>query len=106
MRKIKIKTWKEKGVDGKEVEQSLVSVVSMLLATQKPENLPKGLDAFRILSRINKAFEKSSETGLVELEESEYSFLKKIIERDIPSIWGTNKDILESINFFIDAKEE
>lgn len=104
MRKITVNKWKV-NFEGKEIEESLLSALSVLITSRKPELQPKGLDKFRIYGRLAKAFDKAEETGVLELEESEYKFLKDIIEEDIPSVWGSNKNISQAIDSFLDAKE-
>ena len=104
MRKIVISKWKV-NFEGKEIEESLLSAISVLITSRKPELQPKGLEKFRIYNRLAKAFDKAEESGILELEESEYKFLKDIIEEDIPSVWGSNKNISNAINDFLEAKE-
>ena len=106
MRKIGIKIWKAKDSNGKDYDESLLSVFNVLMLSKKPEEIPKGLDNFRLMSRIAKAFDKAENTKILELEEADYSFLKKTIESDIPSIWGTNNNILEAVTAFLEAKPE
>lgn len=103
MRSIEVSKWKV-NIDGKEVEETLLSALSVLISMKKPEEMPRGLDKFRLYNRLAKAFEKAEETDVLELEEAEYLFLKSTIENDIPSIWGSNKDISKAINNFLDAK--
>jgi hypothetical protein len=106
MRKIKIEKWKAKLPDGTEIEESILSALSALISNKKPEEIPRGLDKYRLYNRLAKAFDKAEETGILELEEAEYSFLKETVEKDIPSIWGSNKDISEAIDLFLEAKQE
>ena len=106
MRKIKINTWKAKIAEGKEIDESLLIALNLLLGNKRPEDLPRGLDHFRLFSRLSKAFEKAEETGELVLEETDYSFLKASIEKDVPSVWGMNKDLGQAIEDFLNAKQE
>jgi hypothetical protein len=106
MRKIKVAKWKATNSDGTEIEETLLSALSVLISMKKPEDIPRGLDKFRLYGRLAKAFESAETSGILQLEEAEYKFLKDTIEKDIPSIWGSNKDISEAINSFLDAKIE
>jgi len=105
MRKIKIETWKAKDRDGKEYDESILTAFNVLINNKKPEEIPRGLDKFRLFNRITKAFTKAEKSGELVLEETDYKFLKEIVEKDIPSVWGANDSILNAIEAFIDAKE-
>jgi len=118
LRRIKIENWKarmpkyeEKGDSKKligydEVEESLLIVLNNLMASKRPEEIPRGLDKFRIFNRLSKAFEKADKSKVLELEETDYAFLKEIIEKDIPSTWGLNENISKAVEAFLNAKEE
>ena len=114
MRKIKIETWKsnvpkyENGeiVGATEKDETLLDAINVLIANKKPEDMKRGLDQFRTMSRLSKAFIKAEKTDILELEEVDYSFLKDEIEKNIPSTWGMNSNIMESIELFLEAKEE
>jgi len=116
MRKIKLNKWKSNvpifDEDGKTVikteerNEDLLVVINVLLASKKPAEMPRGLDQFRTFNRLSKAFEKADKSRVLELEEADYSFLKKEIENNIPSAWGMNSDISKAIEDFLDAKEE
>jgi hypothetical protein len=115
MRKIKIETWKakvpvrdEKGqiIGTEDQDENLLSAFNVLVANKKPEDMPRGLDKFRTFSRLVKAFDKAEKSKVLELEEVDYMFLKKEIELNIPSVWGMNKNLMESVEAFLEAKEE
>ena len=105
MRKIKIEIWKAKDRDGKEYDESILTAFNVLINNKKPEEIPRGLDKFRLFNRIIKAFTKAEKSGELVLEEADYKFLKETVEKDIPSVWGANDSILNAIEAFIDAKE-
>lgn len=107
MRKIKLTKWKEIVPEtNEEKEFDLFNIINMLINMAGSKNeLPSGMEQFRTFSRINKAFEEAK-NGVIVLEEKEYKFIKDLIEKHIPSPWGMNKDIMEVIDTFMDAKEE
>ena len=106
MRKIKIEKWNAKSKEGMDTEESLINVFSALTAIKKPDEMPRGIEKFRLFNKINKAFEKAETTGILELEETTYKFLKDMIETDVLGIWGTNPSISKAIESFMEAKEE
>jgi len=115
MRKIKIENWKarvpvrdsEGKITGTEdQDENLLIAFNMLIANKKPDEMPKGLDKFRTFGRLVKAFDEADKTKVLSLEEVDYSFLKKEIESNIPSIWGMNSNLMKAVESFLDAKEE
>ena len=106
MRRIEVTKWKAKDMQGNETEETLLVALNILIVNKKPEDMPKGLDKFRLFNKLSKAFENAEKSGALVLEESEYKFLKETIEKDIPSSWGMNSSISGAIEAFLDAKEE
>jgi hypothetical protein len=106
MRKINVSEWNVKNAEGVEAKENLLQVLSILVTNKKAEDLPKGYDAFKLFNKLTKAFEKAEQTKVLELEETEYKFLKNTIDRDIPSVWGANKNIVAAIDSFYNAVEE
>lgn len=106
MRKIEITKWKATDAEGKEVEESILKVLNILIIGKKPEDIPRGIDKYRLFGRLAKAFDNAEKEGVLILEEADYSFLKKTIESDVPSIWALNPSITEAIDAFLTAKEE
>jgi hypothetical protein len=104
MKEIKIEKWKVILPDEKEVEESLLDIFSNLMSNKDPQQMPRGLDKFRIFNRIAKAFDEAEKSGTLELEEGDYSFLKNIIETDVPGFWGTNKNISKAVEEFLNVK--
>ena len=113
MRKIKIDTWKSNVpiykdgeiVGTEEKEETLLDALNILIANKKPEDMPRGLDNFRIMGRLAKAFEKADKTGFLELEEADYQFIKDDLEKNIPSTWGMNQEIMKAVEDFLAAKQ-
>jgi hypothetical protein len=106
MRKINVTNWEVKNQDGSKSQEGLIEALNILVSMKKPEELPRGLDKFRLFSRLANAFDKAKETNILTLEESDYSFLKNTIENDIPSIWGMNRNIMQAIEEFLSAVQE
>jgi len=115
LRKIKIEKWKaripvtnEKGVvvDSKEMDEDLLVALNNLIGSKKPEEMPRGIDKFRLFSKLSLAFEKAEKTGVLELETREYDFLKGTVEKDIPASWGMSPNIMKAITAFLEAKDE
>jgi hypothetical protein len=105
MKKIKVQKWKEKvrGNGGiEERDTNTVKMLSVLLGNV--DAMPKGMDTFRAMSRIGKAFDKAEKTGTLELEEADYSFLKKTIESEIPSQWGAVSEISKAVESFLEPE--
>ena len=106
MRKIKLNKWKAKDREGKEIDEDLLMALNVLLGNKRPEEIPRGLDKFRLFNRLNKAFDKADKSRELVLEESDYSFLKDMVEKDIPCIWGMNENLSKAIEDFLNTKQE
>ena len=103
MRNIEVKTWEAHTIDGQPVTENTLQALSALVGSKSPEQMPRGIDNFRLFSRIAKAFEAAETSGMIVLEESDYSFLKKTVESDIPAVWALNPKRVEAIGLFLDA---
>lgn len=90
----------------KEIDEDLLTVLNLLVSNKRPEEMVRGLDKFRLFNRLGKAFEKADKSRVLELEETDYEFLKEIIEKDIPGILGMNQDISKAIEDFLGAKTQ
>ena len=88
------------------IYETILDALNVLIGNKKPEEMPKGIDHFRTFNRLSKAFEKAEKSKVLELEESDYSFLKTSIEKDTPASWGMNLSISEAIEDFLSAKQE
>jgi len=106
MKKIKVISWTETDKTGNEIETDTTSLLDMMIKMIKPEHQPKGLDLFRTMNRLVKAFRKAKKTKLLELEEQDYKFLKDNVEKDIPAMWGSIEKANEAIEEFMNPKEE
>lgn len=106
MRKIKVEKWKAKDAEGKEIEESTLMALNVLIANKKPEEIPRGIDKFRLFGRLAHAFEKAEKTGILELEEIDYSFIKGMIETDVPSTWALNLNLNKAIENIVNSKQE
>ena len=106
MRKIPIIKWKVSSPKGEELEDSTLSVLNALISTTRPEEMPRGIDNFRLFKRLSSAFEVAEASGTLVLEDADYALLKRIVENGVPAIWAMNKNISEAVNSFLEAKEE
>lgn len=106
MRNIEVKSWTVISPDKTEHTEDLLMLLSLLVMNKKPEELPRGYLQFCLFTKLTKAFEKAAETKILVLEEDVYKFLKSTVEKDVPSIWGTNARIVEAIELFMNCKEE
>ena len=107
MRKIEVKKWKAiNEATREEFEENTLTALNVLIAGQKPEDIPRGIDKFRLFGRLGKAFDKAEKSGVLELEESDYSFIKKAVEANVPSVWAMHAEIGPAIEAFLNAEEE
>ncbi len=117
MRKIKIEKWKSKVpiydkedptkiVGTEEKEETLLDALNVLITMKKPEDMPRGLDNFRTMSRLANAFTKAEEKGFLELEETDYKFIKDDLEKNILSARGMKENIMKEEQEFIVATAE
>ena len=115
MRKVKIASWKAKvprfDKEGKlvgvqDTEESLLTAIESIIANTNPMELPRGIEKFRIFNRVGRAFDEAIKSNELVLEEGDYEFVKKLIERGIPAHWGMNVNIAESIENFMTVEEE
>jgi hypothetical protein len=105
MRNIKVNVWTSKLPDGSEDQESLLSALNMLVGLQTQE-ISKGMTGFMSFKRIGDAFEQAEISGMLYLEEAEYDILKNLVEKEIPSQWGLNKDLANAFITFLNAKQE
>lgn len=105
MRKIQLKSWEEKGPDGVTRSVNLTNILDFLISSKKPEELPKGFEGAKMFTRLIKAFNTAAEESVLILEEQDYSFLRTLVERDMPATWGKSENIMSAIESFMDAKE-
>lgn len=87
--------------DGKEVEESLINVLTRILALASQDL--KGIDQFREYNNFSKAFQKAEKDGFIELPEKDYKTLKIYISNYVPVIWGMNTNIYDVIEKFLNA---
>lgn len=105
MREIKVVSWNVQDGEGKTHSEDLLMLLNLLVLNKDPKELPRGYEQFKLFSKLTKAFEKASETKILILEEDIYKFLRTMVERDIPSIWGTSRNIVEAVELFMNATE-
>lgn len=106
MREIKLNFWGGPDEKGKIVQESMIDVINVLINSKDPKQMPIGLDKFLLFGRLSKAFSKAKETNILILEETDYSFVEKMIKTDVPASWGLNPEILKNIQEFLEVKEK
>ena len=106
MRSIKVSEWISLDKDKKEVTEDLLMLLSVLVTNTAPDDMPRGYLQFQLFTKLTRAFEKAQETRVLILEDDVYKFLRNNIEKNIPSFWGTNKNIVNAIEMFMNVKEE
>ena len=90
---------------GKEVDDSILKILNLVVVLLDPQKIPRGLDNFRTFNRLSKAFEKAEKSGILELEETDYKFLKDTVVNNIPSTLGLNRNAHEAVEKFINVEE-
>lgn len=106
MRIIKVLKWKELTSDGKKVDFDTVKTISKIISAVDPRELPMGLDSFRTMRKIDDTLRSANKSKKIKLEDTEYEFIKSLIEKSIPSVWGSSKNIYEAVDSFVNAKPE
>lgn len=108
MRVIKLLNWREPDPNNLKEKRDvdLVELLKVLINNRDPQKMPRGIDQHRFYGRLGKIFEKARKTKVLELEEGDYSQLKKIVEEDVDGAWGLNKNINKAVEDFLDAKEK
>lgn len=104
MRQIKVCKWMAKDLEGKDLEESSILLLELMLKSQDPKDMPRGLDKFRIYSGLAKAFDSARKTDIIQVDETQYKFLKDMMEKDTPAVWGMNPEINKAVESFLDAK--
>ena len=104
-RKIEVVKWIE-GEGENTAEMNTMKLIDILINNKKPEELPRGWDNFRTFKRIYKSFDKALETGFIEIDDADYVFMRKIIEKDVPARWAGIEKACKAMDNFMESKEE
>lgn len=115
MKKIEIGVWIEEYVDGQGKPQkksaNTITLLGYLVNNANPMKAPKGLDHFRAMNRIGKAFDKAEEEikkqspAFLDLEEADYIFLKRLVQEEIPARFGKMPGIVDAVEKFLNPTE-
>jgi hypothetical protein len=97
MKKIRVLKWKAIDKDGAEVEETTITVLTAILNSKDPREMPTGFKQALMFSRIIKAFENKEE---LVLDDEDYDFIKAAIEKDTPALWGANPNIMNALGEF------
>ncbi len=110
MKKIKLVKWKEQAPNEKgesiEIDQDSINILNMLINSIAPEKQPKGLDNFRMMNKITKAFDKAKGKEYLYLEAPEYKYIKDNALENLPANWGANPNAFAAINNFDNAEDK
>jgi hypothetical protein len=105
MRKIQVVKWKVKSPTGEEVEDTTLSVLNAIINSTRPEDMPRGVDHFRLFKRLADAFDKA-QSGTLILEDADYDLLKRLVNNGVPAIWGMSKDLTNAVESYLSAPQE
>lgn len=109
MRKIKVEPWKSlaPNKDGQQVEvkESILDVLITLLTNLKSEDMPRGIEYFRIFKNISDAIEVAEKTNELIFEEREYDFIKGLLEENVLPSWALNPNIFNAITDFLSLEK-
>jgi len=106
MRKIRIYQWNEKSPQsGKEEDVDTRILITNMVKGIPPQNIPRGLDNFRIMLSLHESLEKSKGKEYLNLEENVYKFLEDNCLTNIPAVWGMMDDISLAILAIVDAEQ-
>ena len=89
----------------KEVKIDTLDLIINLINSINPEKIPRGMENFKLMSKINDAFEKAKGKEYLFLDSEEYNFIKTNAISTIPSIWANNKEIYKAVLAFDEAAE-
>ena len=105
MKKIRLFKWSAQTPEGSTVEDNSINMIEMLLSSAPAQELPRGLEQYKLFARLSAAFEKAKTKDTLELEDADYNLMKGIIEKNIPAIWATNKDLSKAVESVLEAEE-
>ena len=98
VKKIKVRRWT---TDGK--EETTMGMINALIMNTPPAELPQGIEAYRILGRIAKAFDDVTDE-ILQLDDSDYDFIKEKVDKRIPAVWAFSKEISAAVDGFLNPE--
>ena len=104
MKSVEIKNWIVKDKEGKEVEDSFLNVINYVISVGQQKDNLAGFDNMRKLNRVGLAMDEAIKTKKLSLEDDDYKFIKELINKHSPAIWGTNPNIMDSVTEFMELK--
>ena len=85
-------------------QETLETILATCINIHNQNNKPGiGIESLRFIRRLSESFENSKSTNKIVLEDDDYITLKAIVEKNILAFWGTNKDITQCIEDFLNA---
>ena len=105
--KIKLVYWNEATPRGKKIKLNTVDLLESILKSIKPEQIPRGLDAFRQHGRLSKAFKNAKNDGsILELDDIDYAYIKQIIETSIVGPLASIPEVVTAVDAFLEAERD
>jgi len=87
--------------NGEKGKECLTDILGHLLLEHEKYTGLKGLEFMRVYRRLSEKFAQAKETGILELENSDYEFLKDLIKNEIKPSWGLNNNLAEVVEKFL-----
>lgn len=106
-RRIEIRHWKEKRANiNEEVEASTIGLITNMIAAIPPQKLPRGVESFKVVNRLQKSLEAAKDKKELVLEEDVYRFLMDHCMAEIDPRWGMMPDVSKAVLDIVYAVEE
>jgi hypothetical protein len=106
MKEIENKSWKVLDKEGKEVNETLLMIISYCINIGTKENeFPSGIEGFRLLRRISESFDNADKSGKIIFEDKDYEIVKKCVEKFIPANWSANPNVFSAIESFLNLSQ-
>jgi len=100
MKEIKLDTWDAKLLNGETVKESIVTVLSLIVSVSS-DDLPKGMEGFRLMRRLAENFDSAEKSGTLKLDNADYATLKALTEKNIPAKLAMNPKIFAEVEKFL-----
>ena len=107
MRRIKIMKWKEPSRDDpdEKIEVDTCSLIQNMVRQVPPNQLPTGLDAFKIMRSLDLSLKTAKGKEYLELEDNIFDWLDKNCFVNIPAVWGLMDEVAMAIIEITNAKQ-
>lgn len=106
VRKIVMLEWKERDMNGKEIDVNTTELIKNLFASIPLEKMPRGVEAFELVRDLSKALDDSGGKDFIVLEEDLWKYLEKEAFPYIPGKWAFVPGLSDAIDSLIHAEKE